>query len=91
MPSYKGSNTKEYYFSRSYLFKVNYDKTKEICSSPWDIADFGLDFENKTITDIQNIIRGQLVKKVKYFLDKFFEIKSTVKILFVHLLYIQCK
>ena len=64
MPSYKGSNTKEYYFSRSYLFKVNYDKAKEICSSPWNNADLGLVFENKTITDIQNIIQGESVKKV---------------------------
>ena len=58
---YKGSKTKEYYFSRSYLFEVFYDKAKEIWSSLWDIAVFRLIFENKTITDIQNIIQGESV------------------------------
>ena len=65
MPSYQGSKTKEYYFSRSYLFEVTYDKAREICNSPWKVADFGLNVENKNITDIESVVQGESVQKIK--------------------------
>ena len=68
MPSYKGSKTKEYYFSRSYLFEVNYTKANENCKSPWQIADFGLDLENKNITTIESVIQGESIKKIRFYL-----------------------